>query len=333
MTLPGAAGVNASPTTRLFGLRYPIISAPMGMIAGGRLAAAVSNAGGLGLIGPGYEDAAWIEREFALATASRVGVGFITWDLAANPGRLDVALEFKPAAVMLSFGDPTPFLPAIRRSGARLFLQVQSVADALAAARHEPDLIVAQGTEAGGHGGARALLPLLPAVVDCVAPIPVAAAGGICDGRGIVASLALGASAVLMGTLFYAAEESLARSAAKAQVVDRGGDETLRTRVFDIVRGLPWPQRFTGRVLRNAFTDRWHGREGALSLAVDNEQSRYAAAAAAGDFDTAAVWAGEGVDLIDQIEPAHRIIERVMRQAADTLTRMKVASVPEADAG
>jgi len=188
--------------TRRFGLRYPVVSAPMGAVAGGRLAAAVSRAGGLGLIGPGYLDAEWIEAQFALAGGERVGIGFITWDLERSPARLAVALDHKPAAVMLSFGDATPFVAPIRRAGAALILQVQSLAAARTAAAFEPDLIVAQGTEAGGHGASRALFPLLPAVVDAVAPIPVAAAGGVADGRGLVAALALGASGALIGTRF-----------------------------------------------------------------------------------------------------------------------------------
>ena len=252
----------ATAITELLGIRHPIVLAPMGGFSGGRLAAAVSDAGGLGMIGTGYNDAAWIEREFDAAEGARVGIGFITWDLARSPERLAVALARRPAAVMLSFGDAAPFLDRIRASGACILLQVQTLAGAVAAAALEPDVIVAQGTEAGGHGGGRGLLPLLPAVVDRVHPIPVLAAGGIGDGRGIVAAMALGAAGVLIGTRFYAAEESLAAPAAKQRLVAGGGDATLRTRVFDIARRLPWPAEFTGRAFGNAFTKRWHGREG-----------------------------------------------------------------------
>lgn len=301
--------------TRRFDLRCPVLSAPMGAVAGGRLAAAVSRAGGLGLIGPGYFGAEWIEAEFAAAAGARVGVGFITWDLARAPDRLDVALAHRPAAVMLSFGDAAPFLPAIRRAGARVILQVQTLAAARRAAELGADVIVAQGTEAGGHGAQRALFPLLPAVVDAVAPIPVVGAGGIADGRGLLAALALGAQGVLVGTRFAAAEEALGPAAAKARLVAGDGDATLRTRVFDIVRALPWPNGFTGRALRNAFTDRWHGREEALRAAQPDEQSRYAAAAQAGDLDTALVWAGEGIDLVRDVRPAADILASILREA------------------
>ena len=301
--------------TRRFGLSCPIVSAPMGAVAGGRLAAAVSRAGCLGLIGPGYFGAEWLDAEFRAAAGERVGVGFISWDLARAPERLDAALAHRPAAVMLSFGDPEPFLSAIRGAGALVILQVQTIEAARRAAALGADMIVAQGTEAGGHGAQRALFPLLPAVVDAVAPIPVLGAGGIADGRGMVAALALGAQGILVGTRFYAAEEALGIDAVKARLVSSSGDATLRTRVFDIVRGLPWPSEFTGRALRNAFTERWHGREDALRASPGDEQRRYAEAARAGDLDTARVWAGEGLDLIHDLRPAAAIVAEILSDA------------------
>ena len=301
-------------TARL-GLRCPIISAPMGAVAGGRLAAAVSRAGGLGLIGPGYLGTEWIDAEFRAAAGERVGIGFISWDLARSPERLDAALAHRPAAVMLSFGDAEPFADAVRRAGALLMMQVQTVEAARRAATLGADVIIAQGTEAGGHGAQRALFPLLPAVVDAVAPIPVLGAGGIADGRGLVASLALGAEGVLLGTRFCAAEEALGSDAAKARIVASSGDATVRTRVFDIVRGLPWPKGFTGRAIRNAFTERWHGNEDELLAAQSDEQRRYTAAAQAGDLETALVWAGEGLDLVRDVRPAAAIIAEIMREA------------------
>jgi nitronate monooxygenase len=227
---------------------------------------------------------------------------------------------------MLSFGDASPFVEPIRRAGARLLLQVQSLEAARQAALLAPDALVAQGTEAGGHGGGRSLLPLLPAVVDAVAPIPVLAAGGIADGRGIAASLALGATGVLIGSRFYAAEESLAAPAGRERVIRATGDATLRTRVFDIVRRLPWPMEFTGRVLRNQFTDRWHRDEQGLTEAVDREQPIYAAAVERGDFDTAAVWAGEGIDLICDVAPAGEIVDRLVAETDAALARLRHGS-------
>jgi nitronate monooxygenase len=308
--------------TKQLALRYPILSAPMGAVAGGRLAAAVSHAGGLGLIGPGYFGVDWIDAEFQAAAGSRVGIGFITWDLQRAPERLDAALAHRPAAVMLSFGDPEPLLPPIRRAGIPVILQIQTLEAARRAAALGADLIVAQGTEAGGHGGGRALFPLLPAVVDAVAPIPVIAAGGIADGRGLVAALSLGAQGVLVGTRFYAAEEALGLASAKAHLVSAGGDATVRTQVFDIVRGLPWPNEFTGRALRNTFTERWHGRESQLRAVVAEEQRRYQEAASAGDWATAQLWAGEGLDLVREVLPAATIVERLMQEADAVLQQI-----------
>ncbi len=317
-----------TPLTQLLGTRYPIVSAPMGAVAGGRLAGAVSRAGALGMIGTGYQDAAWIEQEFRAAEGTRIGIGFITWDLARAPDRLEVALAWRPVAVMLSFGDATSFVEPIRRAGARLLLQVQSLEAARQAAALAPDAIVAQGTEAGGHGGGRSLLPLLPAVVDAVGSIPVLAAGGIADGRGIAACLALGASGVLIGSRFYAARESLAAPAGRERVIQGSGDATLRTRVFDIVRRLPWPAEFTGRVLRNQFTERWHQDEQGLSEAVDREQPRYSAAVEQADFDTAAVWVGEGIDLIRDVAPAGEIVGRLVAETDAALARLRHGEGP-----
>jgi nitronate monooxygenase len=307
--------------TERFGIRHPLLLAPMGAIAGGRLAAAVTRAGGLGLIGPGYLDGAWIDRQLDAAEGTRVGIGFITWDLAKAPARLDGALARGVDTVMLSFGDATPFVAPVRRAGARLILQAQSVAAARAALALGPDAIVAQGTEAGGHGAARALFPLLPAVVDIAGDVPVLAAGGISDGRGLAGALALGAAGALLGTRFYAAEEALGHAAAKARLVTASGDDTVRTTVFDRVRGIDWPAPYTGRALRNTFTAAWHGREAELARDPD-ARTLYQRAAGANDFDTALIWAGEGVDAVLAIEPAAAIIDRVIGEALGATERL-----------
>src|SRR4029453_7039070 len=310
--------------TQRLGIAYPVMLAPRGFVAGGALAAAVSAAGGFGIIGGGYADPAWLERECAAAGHRPVGCGFITWALAERPASLDVALKHRPAAIMLSFGDAAAFLPTIKRAEALAICQVQSLAQARTVLREGADIIVAQGTEAGGHGGGRSTLPLVPAVVDMVAgsgrSVPVVAAGGITDGRGLAAALMLGADGVLMGTRFYVASESLAAPGAKARVVAASGDETLRTTVFDIARGYTWPKVYTGRAVRNRFSEAWHGREDALARDAA-ERARYADAAAGGDADIAVVFAGEGIDLFHAVDPAAAILERVIREAEAALAR------------
>ncbi len=296
---------------KTLGIDKPVVLAPMGFVTGGALAAAVSRAGGLGLIGAGYGDADWIRREFDLARGARVGVGFITWSLARQPELLDLALSFRPCAVMLSFGDPLPFAQKVRDAGAKLICQVQDLRTARQALRAKPDVLVAQGTEAGGHGGARSLFALLPAIKDISAGIPVLAAGGISERRGAQAAMALGADGVLLGTRFLAAEESLAAPEAKRRVVDADGDATLRTTVFDIIRGYDWPEGITARALRNAFSGRWHGKESELKAALGKEKPAYEEAARQKNFDTALVFAGEGIDLIDAVLPAAQIVQRI----------------------
>jgi nitronate monooxygenase len=228
--------------TRLLGIEHPILLAPMGSAAGGKLAAAVTTAGGLGLVGSGYASTAAIHQELAEAGNTRVGVGFILWALEKNPAALDAALDAQPTAVMLSFGDPTPFTGRIKDAGCKIICQVQTLAQAKQAAAAGADIIIAQGRDAGGHSGTtRGTIGLVPAVVDAVAPIPVVAAGGIADGRGLAAVLALGATGISMGTHFTASRESLWDPQMKAAALAAGGDQTQQTRVFDIVRGAPWP--------------------------------------------------------------------------------------------
>ena len=305
--------------TRLLGIEHPILLAPMGSAAGGRLAAAVTHAGGLGLVGSGLANADTIRKELTEAGNARVGIGFIIWALEKNPAALDVALDAKPAAVMLSFGDPTPFTGRIKDAGCKIICQVQTLTQAEEAAAAGADIIIAQGRDAGGHSGmTRGTIGLVPAVVDAVAPIPVVAAGGIADGRGVAAALALGAAGVSMGTRFTASRESLWDQAMKAATLAAGGDQTAQTRVFDIVRGTPWPSIYPGRALRNEFSAHWHGREATLA-AEQPAQERAYLATAPDDFGTRVVWAGEGVDLVKDTPPASEIIERIIAEAAATL--------------
>ena len=307
--------------TRLLGITHPVLLAPMGSAAGGRLAAAVTHAGGLGLIGSGYADSGSVSRELVAAGNARVGVGFITWALDAKPEALHVALEAKPAAIMLSFGDPMPYLAAIRDAGSKVICQVQTLAEAEQAARLGVDVIVAQGRDAGGHAGTtRGTMGFVPAVVDLAGSIPVVAAGGIADGRGLAAALTLGAAGVSMGTRFTATRESLWDEAMKSSVIGAVGDQTAQTRVFDIVRGAPWPAHYPGRALRNDFYRRWHGREEELAATRADAEKGYLATRP-DEFSTRVVWAGEGVDLVKDAPSAAEVVERIVAEAASVLAR------------
>lgn len=302
---------------RELGLSKPIILAPMGGVSGGALAAAVSGAGGLGLIGAGYGDTRWVGQQLDLLEANRVtgswGIGFITWCLTGV--LLKESLAREPDVVMLSFGNPEPWIDQCHAAGASVFVQVQSVRAAQQAVRAGADVIVAQGSEAGGHGGGRASFSLIPAVVDAVAPVPVVAAGGIADGRGLAAAFTLGAQGVLIGTRFVASHEALSHDEVKQALLRASGDDTLRTRVFDIVRGLDWPAPYTGRALANSFTRRWHGFEDELVVSAESYREEFYAAVDSGQVETAMVWAGQGVDMISTVASAAEIIETMCLQA------------------
>jgi nitronate monooxygenase len=219
--------------TELLGLRHPIALAPMGGSAGGALTAAVSNAGGLGLLGGGNGDPAWLARELPLAadgTGLPWGVGFQNW--AADRAAVERSLEYRPSAVMLSFGDPRPLADPIRESGALLIIQVTTMEEARQAVNLGADVIVAQGTEAGGHGARRgwSTLPFVPVVADLASPVPVLAAGGIADSRGVAAALALGAAGALVGTRFLVTAEALVDEEAKKTVIAASGEDRAQPR-------------------------------------------------------------------------------------------------------
>jgi nitronate monooxygenase len=311
--------------TERLGIEHPILSAPMAIAGGGALAAAVTRAGGLGLIGGGYGDGAWLEQQYAAAGNTRTGCGFITWSLAKQPQLLAQVLERQPAALMLSFGDPQPFAAEIAAAGVPLICQCQSLAHVRQGLAAGAAIIVAQGAEAGGHGHARGTFPFVPEVADLLArespDMLLLAAGGIADGRGLAAALMLGADGVLVGTRFWASREALVHANHHAAAVAATGDETVRSSLPDIARQLDWPKPFDIRVSANAFVAKWAGRDGEFKAAIAEEAPAYRAAFAAGDPQNAAVIFGEAAGLIADIPPASEIVERLVAEAAASLGR------------
>lgn len=323
--------VLATRLTRALDIRHPVLSAPMAFAAGGALAASVTRAGGLGIIGGGYGDPTWLEEQFAAAQGERVGVGFITWSLRKSPSLLTGVLRHRPAAVMLSFGDPRPFVEEIRAAGALLICQCQDLEHVMDAVDVGADIVIAQGAEAGGHGALRGLSTLVPEVADHLAQHApdtlLLAAGGIADGRGLAAALVLGADGVLVGTRLWASREALVKPRHHEKILQTAGDGTVRTRVPDIARQLPWPRGFTARIARNAFTERWHGHEDELEHSLAVEGPKYRQAFEAGDPDHTAVWFGEAAGLIDAIEPAATIVDRMVSEAAARLAQHGGATI------
>lgn len=312
-----AAMTLSTEFTRMFGVRHPIALAPMGGSAGGALAAAVSRGGGLGLLGAGNGDPEWLARELPIlaeGTDQPWGIGFQTW--AIDGEVIERALEHNPRAVMLSFGDPSPYAERVRRSGATLIIQVTDLEEARRAVDVGADLIVAQGTESGGHGArhGRATLPFVPVVVDLVAPVPVLAAGGIADGRGLAAVLALGAVGALVGTRFQATAEALVDPSIAQAIVEGHGQDTERSNVLDIVRGSKWPLKYTARTLGHPYLDRWRDREPSPDPDYQEDVAR-------GAVTPLPVWASEAVDLINDLPPAADLVAALAAQAEEALAR------------
>lgn len=324
---PGQMPMIETRFTRRFGVTHPVLNAPMALVAGGALAAAVTRAGGLGVLGGGYAGTLGAEPdlgvEFARAEGARIGIGFITWALAKSPERLDMALALKPACIFLSFGDPAPFAARIHAAGIPLICQVQTLRQVEAAVASGAAVIVAQGTEAGGHGGARGTLSLVPEIADHLAARApdtlLLAAGGVADGRGLAASLMLGAEGVVVGTRLWAANEALTPPAAVARAIAGTGDDTVRTRALDALRGVDWPQEFSFRVMRNRLTEAWAGREHEAFVQRGSLHADYEAARARADLDVVATVAGEAIGLLHERGSAGEIVRQLVKGAEHLL--------------
>ena len=327
--------LNASRFSKQFSLTTPIALAPMALASGGALAAACARAGALGLVGGGYGDLAWTQREYRLALqavdSQRIGIGFITWkldeDASALDWVLDLPLEERPRAVMLSFGDARRYAARIAASGAPLICQIQRLEQAAQALEAGAQVLVAQGAEAGGHGmnglNGRSTLTLVPELADWLAghapETLLLAAGGIADGRGLAAALTLGADGARRGTRLWATQESLAPLGAKQAALAAGGDGTARSAVFDILRRKHWPAPYDFRALRNDLHRSWEGRVDALRAAPEAAQASYDAGVQAGDYSRAHATVGEAIGLVHDLPEAGVLVKRLHAQAQAVL--------------
>ncbi len=307
-----------TPLTERLGVMFPIVGAPMAGVAHGNLARAVTEGGGLGMIGVGSADPAdLIVREAAVASdAGRLpfGVGLMAWALPDHPEQLDATIAAQPTLVSISFGSPAPYVGAVHAAGILVASQVQDAAGAIAAVEAGVDIVVAQGTEAGGHTGTVGTLPLLQMVLEEV-DVPVLVAGGIATPRGLAAALVAGAAGAWVGTCLLACPEAANTPQARATILASRETDTTLTRVFDVAQGIAWPEGFAGRALRNAFTNDWDGRE--VELAHDPEQGRRLAdARRAHDYRTAYVYAGQAVGLVQESLPAAQVVRRLGEGAA-----------------
>ncbi len=330
--------LNDSRFSTRFHLTTPLALAPMALAAGGALAAACAHAGALGLVGGGYGELAWTQREYRLALelaqgTGRIGCGFITWKLHEDASALDWLLDLPPAqrpgALMLSFGDPRPHAARIAAAGVPLICQVQRMEQVPQAVEAGAAVLVAQGAEAGGHGmnalDGRATFTLVPELADWLAAHApgtlLLAAGGIADGRTLAAALVLGADGALVGTRLWATAESLAAPAAQAQAVQTDGDGTARTAVFDILRRKHWPAPYDFRALRNPLHRQWEGRIDALRASPDTARAAYDAGVRNGDFNAAHATVGEAVGLVHDLPTAGEVVARMDAGARAVLGR------------
>ena len=285
----------ATPWSREFGLRVPIVNAPMGGVAGGRLAAAVSAAGGLGMVGMGSV----ATRELLATQLQHVdgtyGIGLVDWVMRNEAGLLQDALAARPVLLSVSFGTDWSWIGKAHDAGITTVTQVYDALGARQAVDAGIDILVARGSEGGGHGDTKlGTLPLLDTVLDAVS-VPVLAGGGVASARSLAAVLAAGASGAWVGTRLAACPEALTGDGSRQALIAARSTDTAVTRAFDVAKGLPWPARFPSRVLTNEFVARWTGREDALDAPACDE---LAAAIDADDRKIAPVDAGQGVGMI-----------------------------------
>jgi len=300
-----------TPVCDLLGIQLPIFQAGMSSYTTPELVAAVSNAGGLGIIGGLSREPDELREEIRKVrelTSRPFGVNHVVSQL--DPDAIDVTIELRVPVISLAWGKAGEIVRRAHDAGMKVIHQVNTPEEAGRAASDGADVIVAQGGEGGGHVGAMSTLALVPQVVDVVNGVPVLAAGGIADGRGLAAVLMLGAQGALIGTRFLATPEARGRGHSKDVILNALGSQTVASKFFDDVLGLRWPGALV-RSIRNPLLDRWAQRQQDWALAADQIRPSLEAALAAGDF----VLAGESAGLIHDIVPAGELVARIAREA------------------
>jgi NAD(P)H-dependent flavin oxidoreductase YrpB (nitropropane dioxygenase family) len=330
--MPLSASLEMTPLCRRLDLTAPVVQAPVGSATTPELAAAVSNAGGLGMLALTWTPPGSV-RESIRATRALTdhpfGVNLVLeW---AQHERVQACAEESVAAVSTFWGDPRPYVDRIHAGGALHLHTVGSAEEARRAVQAGVDVIVAQGWEAGGRvWGEVATLPLVPAVVDAVRPVPVVAAGGVADGRGLAAVLVLGADAAWVGTRFLLAQEANVHDEWRGRIRAASETSTVYATVFD----GGWPDS-PHRALRNSTVEAWEragrpaapGRPGegdVVARAPDGAcLYRYGAEipvrGATGDVEALAHYAGQSAGIVEHVRPAATIVDELVRGAAEAL--------------
>ena len=301
---------------KLLNIKYPLLQGAMAWIAGGKLAAAVSESGGLGIIGAGNADSAWIKKEIEVVrslTARSFGVNLVL--SSPNVGEVvELLIREKVPVVTTGGGNPGRYIPVLKEHGIKVIPVVAAVALARRLARLGADALIVEGMESGGHIGEMTTMCLVPMVVDAV-DIPVIAAGGIADGRGLVAALALGAKGVQIGTRFICSLECNVHPAYQQKVLKASDRDT-------VVCGVP-----TGhpvRVIHNKFSRQYLKIEKTASRDELEElgRGRYPAAAVDGDVEEGSVLAGQICGLVNEIKGASEIVAQIIAEAVEVKKRI-----------
>ena len=327
-----------TPLCRALGIEHPIFCAGIGAASGAELVAAVSNAGGCGVLGTASLPGKFVRAEIGRLkrlTAKAFGVNLVLPLL--RRGQVEACFDEAVPILVLFWGDPAPYVDDAHRRGIKVFLQVGSVAEAVAGATAGVDAIIAQGVEAGGHvKGTTALSVLLPTVVDAVAPLPVIGSGGIADGRGLVAALSLGAQGISIGTRFLASAEAHACEAYKHRVVLANAEDTVYTEQFN----LGWSNA-PHRVLRTLATERLERsgqpvagkrpgegtvlgtmQSGGSTVAISAYSAYLPEPEVSADIEQMALYAGQSCSLINAVKPAAEIVAEIVRDAEQTLNQL-----------
>ena len=306
------------------GIEVPIILAPMGTCTSAEFAAAVSNAGGLGGIGSLFRSTAAVKRDIDVVrrlTSRPFAINHIPQTLDAEAFRC--TLEARPAVISFALADPGDLVRQAHDVGSLVMLQVTTVAQAVQAAERGVDVIIAQGGEAGGYCGEVSTMTLVPQVVDAVSPVPVVAAGGIFDGRGIAEALMLGAVGVNLGTRFITSTEAPAPEEGKQAITAAKSEDAIKVDVINDISPLPGSEGFhtVPRSLPTAFLDDWSGKREAARRDHDRLRGQIVATTQAGRQHECVLWAGQTAGGINEILSVGEIMRRLIAETEAALRR------------
>ena len=313
-----------TPICDLLKIKYPIA---LGGLGGGftqpEMVAVVSDVGGFGALGCAGMSALQVTAASARIrkiTNKPFALNFLLFMV--DEEAFAAALAEKPAGIALAWPrgdqDIEPYINRAHEVGSKVTLMVGSVKEAIRGKESGADVIVAQGSEGGGHVSWMASIVLTPMVVDAVAPLPVLAAGGFADGRGLTAAIALGADGILLGTRFLASDESQLHPNFKKAILASDGHDTVLTEIPDLASGIVWPGAMS-RAKRNAFIANWMGRESEIRQRQSEIKAAIERARAKGDADNVPLSFGQDAGLIDDIIPVKDIVCRIVSEAEDIM--------------